>query len=188
MMKKVCIFCGSSFGNNEIYKEEAYKLGRFLGENKLDLIYGGGNVGLMGILSKTAIEHGSNVTGVIPQKIYDQVEHIELSDLHIVETMHERKSKMYELADGFISLPGGIGTLEEIAEILTWQQIGYHHKPIGILNINNFYNPFRDMLLHMEREGFLRREFFDTLIVQDNVPALLEKMNIFQPTLRSKWD
>lgn len=187
-MKKICIFCGSSFGNNEIYKKEIEALGKYLGENKMDLIYGGGNSGLMGALSKTTIEHGGHVTGVIPQKLYDQVEHIELNDLQIVETMHERKSKMYELADGFISLPGGIGTLEEIAEILTWQQIGYHHKPIGILNINNFYSPFRDMLLHMEREGFLKKEFFDTLIVENNISELMNRMMDYEPILQNKWD
>ncbi|WP_099600888.1 TIGR00730 family Rossman fold protein, partial [Pseudomonas sp. 2995-1] len=111
--------------------------------------YGGGNSGLMGALSSSALKAGGNVTGIIPKKIHEQVEHIELSELHIVDTMHDRKNMMYSLADAFIALPGGIGTIEELAEIFTWQQIGYHQKPVAVWNINQFYNPFRDMMLHM---------------------------------------
>ncbi|MBU9712848.1 TIGR00730 family Rossman fold protein [Bacillus tamaricis] len=186
-MKKVCVFCGSSFGKSNIYKQEIEKLGHMIGKKDMELIYGGGNSGLMGVLSKAVLAEGGQVTGIIPKKIYDQVDHVELTDLHIVETMHERKNKMYSLADAFIALPGGIGTLEELAEVFTWQQIGYHEKPVGILNINHFYDPFRDMLLHMVREGFIKKEFLENLIVDDNMEELFDQLNKYNPTSSNKW-
>ncbi|SDZ11199.1 hypothetical protein SAMN05421736_106120 [Evansella caseinilytica] len=186
-MKKLCVFCGSSFGQHPSYKDEILKFGKILGEKQIELIYGGGNAGLMGALSQAVLAHGGTATGIIPKKIYDQVEHIELSQLHIVDTMHERKNKMYELAEAFVALPGGIGTLEELAEIITWQQIGYHQKAIGIYNVNGFYDPFREMLKHMIAEGFLKQSMLDHLIVEDNVETLLERLDQFQPFEHSKW-
>ncbi|MBU8906207.1 TIGR00730 family Rossman fold protein [Desertibacillus haloalkaliphilus] len=184
-MKSLCLFLGSSSGD-PIYSEKVAELGKKLAQDQLEVIYGGGNVGLMGELARSVTENGGKVTGVIPKKFYDNVPHIELNDLHIVETMHERKNKMYELADGFIALPGGIGTLEELAEVLTWQQVGFHQKPVGLYNINGFYEPFRDLLSHMVSSGFLSEEFFSTLIIEDDVDILLEKLEDFDYK-QTKW-
>ncbi|MBU9723749.1 MULTISPECIES: TIGR00730 family Rossman fold protein [Bacillaceae] len=188
MINKICVFCGSSFGSNELYKHEVEKIGRLFGENGIELIYGGGNSGLMGALSKTTLESGGKVTGIIPKKIHEQVDHIDLTELHIVETMHERKNMMYNLADAFIALPGGIGTLEELAEIFTWQQIGYHQKPVAVWNINQFYNPFRDLLLHMVREGFMKKEFLENLIVDDNLEEIMMQLKTYNPSQHNKWE
>lgn len=188
MLQNICVFCGSSFGRSDRYRDEVEKLGKSLANKKINLIYGGGNVGLMGVLARSILEYGGEATGVIPQKIFDSVEHIELTKTIVVETMHERKAAMYELADAFIALPGGIGTLEELAEVMTWQQIGYHHKPIGVLNIENFYQPFEHFLEHMVQEGFLRQEFADNLIVERSPQQLLERMNSFAPQVVSKWE
>ncbi|ADU28562.1 TIGR00730 family Rossman fold protein [Evansella cellulosilytica] len=188
MIKKICVFCGSSFGGNNIYLKEVVALGKSLAENNIELVYGGGHSGLMGALAKSVIDHSGQVTGVIPQKIYDQVEHIELTHLHIVETMHERKHKMYDLADAFIALPGGIGTLEELAEIMTWQQIGYHEKPVGVFNINDFYEPFQHLLSHMIKEGFLKKDFIDQLVVENSLHDLLDKISSYEPLKHNKWN
>ncbi|WP_332694995.1 TIGR00730 family Rossman fold protein [Halalkalibacter lacteus] len=188
MFKNICVFCGSSFGNDASYTKEVHKFAQALVTNKINLIYGGGNAGLMGELARYVLERNGEVVGVIPKKIHENVQHIELTDLIIVDDMHQRKAKMYELADGFIALPGGIGTIEELAEALTWQQIGYHHKPIGILNPNGFYDKLISLLKHMATEGFLKAEFLEHLIISDCPDELLTKMEQFTPRFLSKWD
>ncbi|GAA0368751.1 TIGR00730 family Rossman fold protein [Bacillus horti] len=187
MINNICVFCGSSFGKHDVYQQEVLQLGKTLATKKINLIYGGGNVGLMGVLSRTVLENGGEVTGIIPKKIHESVDHIELTETVIVDTMHERKASMYSLADAFIALPGGIGTLEELAEVMTWQQIGYHAKPIGVFNINGFYQPFEKLLEHMVQEGFLKPEFAKNLIVEDTPEQLLERLEKFAPKLLSKW-
>lgn len=186
-LMKICIFCGSSFGNSSIYQEKVNELGTFLANKNIELVYGGGNVGLMGEISRAVLAQGGRVTGVIPEVIYHNVEHIELTELYVVKNMHERKAKMYELADGFIALPGGIGTLEELAEVMTWYQIGYHQKPIGIYNIDGFYNGLTDTFGHMIREGFLKKEYIDSLVIADEPESLLEKMANQEMNTINKW-
>ncbi|MBM6616842.1 TIGR00730 family Rossman fold protein [Bacillus suaedaesalsae] len=186
-LKNLCVFMGSSEGNHPDYVAQAKELGMHLAEKNIELIYGGGNVGIMGELSRSVLSNGGKVTGVIPKKIYDMVEHVDLTHLHIVEHMHERKAKMYELADGFIALPGGIGTLEEVAEVMTWFQIGYHSKPIGLFNVQQFYTPLLHLLEHMIKEGFLKKEFLQNVIIEDNFVTLLQKMNDLQTTFVDKW-
>jgi uncharacterized protein (TIGR00730 family) len=186
-LKSICVFCGSSKGNHPEYINQAKQLGTLLAKQDIELIYGGGNVGVMGEVSRAVMENGGKVTGIIPKKLHEMVDHIELTNLHIVEDMHQRKAKMYELSDGFIALPGGIGTLEELAEVMTWYQIGYHNKPIALFNVNKFYNPFVQLLHHMVEEGFLKKEYLTSIIVEDKLNTLLEKMNGHDVTLGDKW-
>jgi uncharacterized protein (TIGR00730 family) len=156
---RICVFCGSSHGNNELYMDAAQEMGRTLAENKIDLIYGGGRVGLMGALADAALSSGGTVVGVMPQALVErEIQHTILTELNIVSSMHERKIKMAELADGFIALPGGPGTLEEIFEQWTWAQLGIHHKPCGFLNTNGFFDMLRKFIDHLTTEGFLRPE------------------------------
>jgi len=184
---KLCVFCGSSYGVNEDYKRNAIILGKQLADQQIELVYGGGNVGLMGELSRTVLEHNGRVTGVIPKKIHKNVSHIDLTELIIVENMHERKAKMYELADGFIALPGGMGTLEELAEVITWYQIGYHAKPIGILNVNGFYDGLHHLFLHMIGEGFLKPEYIQNVIIDSDPISLINKMQQQEMKEIDKW-
>ncbi len=183
-LKSVSVFCGSSNGSKPEYMEQAKNLGSFLASHNIELIYGGGNLGVMGEISRSVMENGGTVTGVIPKKLYDMVDHIDLTNLHIVKDMHERKAKMYELSDGFIALPGGIGTLEELSEVMTWYQIGYHSKPIALFNINKYYNSFIRLLEHMVTEGFLKHEYVDSLIVAEELEGLAERMNNFEGKYR----
>ncbi|MEM9445352.1 MAG: TIGR00730 family Rossman fold protein [Verrucomicrobiota bacterium] len=158
-MKKICVYCGSSNQVDAIYKAEAQKVGHLLADNGITLIYGGGNVGLMGELARAALSHQGQVIGIIPQALMDiELGLMEVTELIVVESMHERKSRMAELADGFIVLPGGIGTLEEFFEIFTWAQLGLHEKPIRVLNTNNYYEDLLKFLDKMSREKFLGQE------------------------------
>jgi uncharacterized protein (TIGR00730 family) len=186
-LKSVCVFCGSSKGKHPDYLNQAKELGILLAQQNIELIYGGGNVGVMGEVSRAVLESGGKVTGIIPKKIHEMVDHIELTNLHIVDNMHERKAKMYELSNGYIALPGGIGTLEELAEVMTWYQIGYHNKPIALFNINKFYDPFVQLLHHMVEEGFLKKDYLKNIIVENDLNVLLEKMNAHDATFVDKW-
>ncbi|MFA9556883.1 TIGR00730 family Rossman fold protein [Evansella sp. AB-rgal1] len=187
MFKSICVFCGSNFGVTEIYKQQVIKLGKMLTEKQIGLVYGGGNVGLMGELARSVLEEQGKVIGIIPKKIYENVEHVELTDLVVVDTMHERKAKMYDAADGFIALPGGIGTIEELTEALTWQQLGYHHKPIGVLNINGFFDQLISFFQHQVDQGFIKQEFLEGLIVSDDPKEILSLMEKFTPSKENKW-
>ncbi len=177
-IKTVCIFSGSSSGNREIYTMEASKLGGKISEKGLSLVYGGGNIGLMRAAALAALEGGGEVTGVIPELIAKKVRPLEGVKTITVESMHERKAMMYDLSDAFIALPGGTGTLEELIEVITWNQLGYHLKPVGLLNTAGYYNPLVSMLDKAVDEGFLKRGHRDTLIIEEDAEKLLEQVLI----------
>lgn len=187
-MKKICVFCGSSTGKDPVYTDFAVKLGNYLAENSVSLIYGGGDIGLMGILSSTVMNSGGHVTGIIPKMIHDNVKHRDISELIVVETMHQRKSLMYSMSDAFICLPGGIGSLEELLEVFTWLQLGYHSKPVLLLNINGFYNNLIRQFELMVEEGFLKESHLSNLIVKETLDNLVNE--IFSSTIHTdnKWD
>lgn len=179
MIKRLAIFCGSSTGHKSIYKQEARKVGKLLAEKGIELVYGGGKIGLMGAAADACLEHGGKVIGVIPEKLMTaEVGHTGVTELHVVDTMHERKAMMAQLSDGFIALPGGIGTLEEIIEVFTWHQIGYHHKPCAFLNTNGYYDKLFGFIDHMVEEGFLSASQRSHLMVSDSAEELLEKMKL----------
>lgn len=175
-IQKICVFCGSSTGTSPEYLDKARLLGECLAKNGITLVFGGSNIGLMGALAKAVMDNGGYAIGVIPRRIYEMVTHMPLSEEHIVRDMHERKSMMYSLADAFIVLPGGIGTMEEFFEAFTWNQLGYHLKPIGILEINHFYDHLKDFLNHMVAEGFCKREQMETLVMDDEPDRLLQRL------------
>ena len=184
---KICVFCGSSPGANSIYKESVKTLGIELVKNKIDLVYGGGNMGLMGTISQSVLDSGGKSIGVIPKAIAEKVDHHEISELHIVDNMHERKQKMFDLSDAFIALPGGFGTLEEVLEIITWAQLGFHHKPIGFLNINGFFDSLFDFFHISVTQKFIKREHVD-MIKSESTPALLlNALKTFQVPQLEKW-
>lgn len=187
-MKSVCVFCGSSSGFHPIYEKAAYKLGKLIAEENITLIYGGGSVGLMGVLADSVMEHKGEVIGIIPKFLYDkEVGHDELTELIIVESMHERKQKMAELAHGFIAMPGGIGTMEELFEIFTWSQLGLIKKPIALFNVNNFYDDITKFLDKMVKEGFLKDEDAGLLINSQNIHELIAKMMAYTYSETRKW-
>lgn len=181
-MKRVTVFCGSSDGAQEEYKEAAVQLGKELAEKGIALVYGGASVGLMGTLADSVLQYGGEVIGVIPKLLETrEISHKQVSKLYVVETMHERKAKMSELADGFIVLPGGPGTMEEFFETFTWAQIGLHQKPCGLLNINNYFNPLLELLDHMIEQKFLQERFRSFAMVENKPEALLERLHQFEP-------
>ena len=173
----VCVFCGSGKGNNPVYSETARKLGALLAGASIRLVYGGGNIGLMGILADAVMEAGGQVTGVIPGFLMDkEVGHRGITDLEVVESMHRRKQRMADLADAFIALPGGWGTLEELSEILTWKQLGLISQPVVLLNTNHFFDPLLDQMRLMVKEGFLQAGYFNFLHVAktpENILSLI---------------
>ena len=188
-VKNIAVFCGSSAGKDEIYLQQAKNLGASLAASNRTLIQGGAQVGCMGALADASLQNGGAVVGVIPQKLKDvEIAHEHLTELHVVETMHERKAKMAELANGFLALPGGAGTLEEWFEVFTWAQLGYHQKPCGLLNVNGFFDPLIAMLEHTIEEGFMARRFADLIIVDSDPKKLLDKMARYSPAVGTKWD
>lgn len=187
-IKSLAVFCGSSTGINNVYIEHAKRFGEELANNNKTLIYGGAQVGCMGALADASLHSGGNVIGVIPQKLKAvEIAHDQLSELHVVNTMHERKSKMAELADGFVALPGGAGTLEEWFEVFTWSQLGYHAKPCGLLNVNNFFDPLITMLDHTIEQGFMNKDYREMIIISPDPKELLEKIDSFSPIHAVKW-
>lgn len=179
-MKSIVVFCGSSLGNNSVYETEAALLGATLAKKNIRTVYGGAKIGIMGALANAALEHQGEVYGVIPEFLLKrEVFHEGLTELAITGTMHERKAMLNELSDGIITLPGGYGTMEEIFEMLTWEQLKLHQKPIGILNTNGFYNHLLAQVQHMVNEGFLQQESLERLHVSDTVAGLLEKMEAY---------
>ena len=187
-MKRVTVFCGSSFGTDEIYKTQAILLGNKLAEENIGLVYGGANVGLMGAVADGVLEKGGEVFGVLPNFLRSkEIAHDQLTELFLVETMHERKTKMNELCDGVIALPGGFGTLEEFFEMLTWAQLGLHKKPIAILNIDGFYDSLITFIQTTVDKGFLKQVNQDMLIVSDNIEELLDKMKNYKAPTVGKW-
>jgi uncharacterized protein (TIGR00730 family) len=187
-MKRITVFCGSSFGNEAIYKEQATLLGQALAKQNIELVYGGANVGLMGAVADGVLNEGGKVIGVLPDFLRSkEIAHLGLTELILVESMHERKTKMNDLCDGVIALPGGFGTLEELFEMVTWAQLGLHKKPIAILNINGFYDSLIELTHMMVEKGFLKNVNQEMLLVSDTIDDLLDKMkNYVAPTV-GKW-
>ncbi|OGV34341.1 MAG: Rossman fold protein, TIGR00730 family [Lentisphaerae bacterium GWF2_45_14] len=185
--KYICVFCGSSHGSNPIYAKAARLLGKEIAKRGFGLVYGGASVGIMGEIADTVLEAGSEVIGVIPERLEKEVAHKGLSKLHTVGTMHERKALMYELSDFFIALPGGFGTLDEIFEALTWAQLGYHPKPCGLLNTAGYYDELLNFLKKSVREGFIKKEHFEMLCVAKSPAALLDNMTAYRPPSLRKW-
>jgi len=184
----VCVYCGSAKGNNPVYADAAKALGRALVKHNLSLVYGGGHVGLMGIVADAVLDAGGEVTGVIPKALMDtEVGHERLTRLLVVKDMHERKALMAEHADGFIAMPGGIGTLEELFETLTWAQLGFHEKPIGLLNVAGFYDPLIEFLRHQTSQGFLRAEHKDLLLVETEPDPLIAELKNFTMPEGVSW-
>lgn len=187
-LKRIAVFCGSSLGNHTDYAEITKKLSIALVNENIQLVYGGANVGLMGILANQVLQSGGEVVGVIPRTLVEkEIAHPQLTKLHIVETMHERKQLIAELSDGFITLPGGSGSLEEFFEIFTWSQLGYHTKPFGILNIRNYYDPLLYFLKHTVTEGFMKSEFLQNMIIETEPTLLIEKLYHYKASNIIKW-
>ena len=187
-MKRVCVNCGSKPGTRVEYRVAAEETGRYLAKNDIGLVYGGGAAGLMGILAESCTSSGGQVIGVIPRKIYEKVPHIELTSLHVVETMHERKQKMADLSDGFIALPGGYGTFEEIFEAVAWLQLGYHSKPCAIYNICRYYDRLLGFLENCRDEGFLKKEHYDLLFVSDDLDDIFCYFREYRNRYTDKWE
>ena len=170
VLNRICVFCGSSNGNDPKVTEAAEQLGRVFSERNITLVYGAAKIGVMGTIAETMLESKGQVIGIIPQFLKKkEVVHLGLTELITVDNMHERKLKMQELSDGFITLPGGFGTLEELFEIITWLQLGLHSKPIGLLNVNGFYDDLLQLLERMVRNGFLKMENYELLLVDSSI-------------------
>src|SRR5665213_3416525 len=179
-MKRIAVYCGSNKGVRPEYAAAAQELGTLLAREKIELVYGGGCVGLMGVLADAALQHGGHVIGVIPEKlVLKEVVHEQLPDLRVVKTMHERKALMADLADGFIALPGGFGTYEELFEILTWGQLGWHTKPFGLLDVAGFYHQLQSFLEHAQNEGFIQAQHRALILVEPDAEILLARMKHF---------
>jgi uncharacterized protein (TIGR00730 family) len=188
-MRRLCVFCGSSPGARPAYAEAAAELGRLLAGERIGLVYGGASVGLMGVLADAVLADGGEVVGVIPQALVDrEIGHPGVQDLRVVGSMHERKALMAELADGFVALPGGLGTLEELFEIYTWAQLGMHRKPCGLLDVEDYYAGISQFLEHAVEERFLPERHRAMLMVEREPGALLERMRSFEPgAVEPKW-
>jgi len=187
-MKRIAVYCGSSTGLKDIFKQEAYKLGATLANKNIGLVYGGAKVGLMGTVADGALSQGGNVIGILPYFLAEkELQHAQLSEIVFVETMHERKAKMSELSDGFIALPGGFGTIEELFEMLTWAQLSLHRKPVGILNTEGYYDSLLQFIKTMNLNGFLKEEYLNLLLVSENIDTLLDKMENYEPIKNEKW-
>lgn len=187
-MNSIVAFCGSSEGNNSEYVRQGYSLGEKLAEKEITLVYGGAKIGVMGAIARGALESDGKVIGVIPDFLkIREVFHTELTELIVTQDMHERKLKMHELSEGIIMLPGGYGTLEEFFEMLTWAQLGLHQYPIGILNTNGFYTELMNMLAKMVGQGFVKKENYDMILVNESIEGLLTQMENYQPLPVPKW-
>ncbi len=176
-MKRICVFCGSTKGNHPAFEQITRELGKLLVKRGIGLVYGGGNIGLMGVIAETVLKEGGEVIGIIPEALAEkELAFRELADLRIVQTMHERKALMEQLSDGFIALPGGYGTLEEICEMVTWAQLGIHHKPCGLLNLEGFYNSLLAFMDHQVQQGFVTPNNRKLISEADDPESLLDHM------------
>lgn len=188
MKKNICVFCGASEGIRPEYRVYAEQLGKILAQQNRRLIYGGGNKGLMGIIANAALAHGGEVIGIIPEHLVKaETAHHGITRLEIVDNMHQRKARLSELADGFIAMPGGTGTLEELFEVWTAMQIGYHEKPVALFNVLEFWQPMLNFLQHAVNEGFVRDSFYKTLIVSEDHQTILQRMDHFIPKDLQRW-
>ena len=187
-MQSVCVFCGSSVGTSPVYRATAARVGELIARRGLRLVYGGGNVGLMGVVADAALSAGGEVIGVIPETLMArELGHGGVTELHVVGTMHERKALMADLSDGFVALPGGFGTLEEFCEILTWAQLGIHRWPCGLLDVAGYWSSLCTLFDSAVAEGFLHREHRALIIEDDDPERLLERMERFVPLATPKW-
>jgi uncharacterized protein (TIGR00730 family) len=185
---RICVYAGSNPGRDPAYAETAAALARLLAERGIGVVYGGGKVGLMGILADAAMAAGGDVIGVMPQDLIDrEIGHAQITELRVVGSMHERKALMAELSDGFIALPGGAGTLEELIEIYTWSQLGLHRKPMGVVNVSGYYDGLAGLLDHAVHEGFLRESHRDAMHFAATPAELLERFDGWEPSNLSKW-
>ena len=185
-IRSICVYCGSSQNVDDAYKQAAKDFGLVMAKNNIALVYGGGRVGLMGIIADTILENGGKVIGIIPEHLSKkEVAHTGLSELHVVDSMHTRKQKMVDESDAFVILPGGVGTLDETCEIITWRQLGIHDKPICIANIKNYWDPFLNMINHTIKSGFMRESDINTFSVVENTADILPKL---ESTPREKFD
>ncbi len=187
-IKTVCVYCGSGPGSSPRFVEAALALGKSFAENNIRLVYGGGSVGLMGTLARAALEAGGAVTGIIPSFLQGRERPMDgLTELIVTDDMHERKMIMYEQADAFVALPGGVGTLEELFEVWTWSQLGLHRKPVGLLNVEGYFDALIAFLDHQTDERFMRREHRDMLLVDGDPLHLLERFETYRPPVVEKW-
>ncbi len=187
-MKRIAVFCGSGLGTDKIFEKQAYILGQTLAKQNIELVYGGAKIGLMGAVANGALSENGKVIGVIPHFLKGkEIVHENLTELILVETMHERKIKMDELSDGVIALPGGFGTMEEFFEMLTWAQLGLHKKPVAILNTDGFYDNLKFLIQIMVNKGFLKEVNQKMLLISDNIDELLKQMNNYVAPLVEKW-
>lgn len=185
---RIAIYCGSSGGQDPSLRKAAAELATYLAKQGIGLVYGGGNVGLMGTIANAALAAGGEVIGVIPQALMDkELGHRGLTELYVVKSMHERKQLMVDKSDGFIALPGGFGTLDELFETLTWLQLGFHDKPVGLLNVNGFFDRLLSFLDHMTEQAFLKQEHRDCLLLSETPEDLLAQMRRFEPPKLDKW-
>ena len=187
-MRSVCVFCGSNTGSGQAYVEAARALAGAMARRGMKLVYGGGSIGLMGVLGEAALAAGVHVTGVTPRRLVErEVVHAGLTELLVVETMHERKARMADLSDAFIALPGGLGTLDELFEVLTWTQMGIHRKPCALLDVDGYFRSLIAFLDHAVHERFVRPEHRDMLVVGAEPDALLDRLAAARPPAVSKW-
>ncbi|MDQ3541781.1 MAG: TIGR00730 family Rossman fold protein [Chloroflexota bacterium] len=187
-MKSICVFCGSSLGTSAIYRDGATALGQALGRRGHRLVFGGGRVGLMGVIADSVLAAGGDVVGIIPEDLQrKEIAHTGLTELRITRSMHERKAAMAEAADGFIALPGGFGTLDELCEILTWAQLGIHAKPIGLLDIDGFFAHLEAFFDFAVGKGFIRPKHRQLLLRESDPDSLLDRMAAWTPTTTAKW-
>ncbi len=187
-MNSICVFCGSSVGRNGLYAEKARKLGKELAERKITLVFGGGNIGVMREIADSVMESGGQVIGVMPKHIVDkEIAHQNITKLHIVGSMHERKALMAELSDAFIALPGGFGTLDEIFEVMTWNQLEIINKPTALLNVDGYFNHLLSFIDHAVGERFVRREHQQNLVVEEDEVKLIQRLEDFRPVKADKW-
>jgi uncharacterized protein (TIGR00730 family) len=186
-MKSICVYCGSSTGVNDNYRRAARELGRVLVENNLSLVYGGGNIGLMGVVADSVLECGGKVIGVIPQFLFDRkVAHTDLTELIIVSTMHERKMVMQEKSDGFICMPGGLGTMEEIVEMISWGQLMLHSKPSAFLNVDGYFNDLQNFFSKAIAEGFVDNVFSGLYCFKDNAERIIDFFKMYKSPIHDK--
>ena len=187
-LTSICVFCGSSEGNDPIFKDTGYQVGATLAQQQIQVVYGAAKIGIMGRVAQGALEHSGKVVGVIPEFLkVKEVVHTQLTKVITTSTMHQRKMKMHELSDGFITLPGGFGTMEELFEIITWAQLGLHTKPVGILNCNGFYDDLIQFLQGMKHKEFLKEENLEMLLIANTIDKLLHKMQTYTSRSVKKW-
>lgn len=187
-MQRICVFCGSKAGTDDIYRQATVELGTLLAQRGYGLVYGGGSVGLMGIVADAVLAAGSDVIGVLPEKLATrELRHIGVQDMRVVPNMHARKALMAELSDGFIALPGGLGTFEELFEIVTWAQLGFHRKNVGLLNVGGYYDPLVRLIDHAIQEGFVKSKNRELFVIEERPAQLLDALETHEMPEVRRW-